>query len=69
MDYKVSEEKLNEIYDDYCENDSEVASEKVQETYRKLDTAFVEYLTQVIEDNFKKGFRYALKLMERGTIA
>lgn len=69
MVYKISEQELNKIFGDYCENDSEMASEEVQSTCRKHDRALEEYVIAVIEDNFKKGFCYALKLVERGVIA
>lgn len=69
MSYKISKQKLDKIFNDYCEYDSEMASEEVQRTCRKHDRALEEYVIAVIEDNFKKGFCYALKLVERGVIA
>ena len=64
----IDETKLNKIYDDYCENSNELAAEEVQSTYRKLNTALENYIAAVVEDTFKKGFCYALRLAKGGAI-
>ena len=69
MDCVIDETELNKFYDDYCENTNEKASEEVQSTNRKHNTALDEYVAALVEDNFKKGFCYALQLVKRGVIA
>lgn len=59
-----SKEDISKIYEHYCEYDNEMASEKVVESRDKHSMDLDEYIAAIAEDNFSKGFRYALKIIK-----
>jgi len=60
------EKFLKDIFDDYCENYNETASQEVQSTYGALTNALESYIAAVSEDHFIKGFRHALRMISDG---
>lgn len=57
---KISDKEMESIYYEFCENDYELASDHVRESYSRLSDIFGEYVGFLCEDSFKKGYRYAL---------
>lgn len=61
MKYDINRE-MDKIWDQFCEKEEQAAPQEVQEAWRRMERAFDEYLAAVSEDQFCKGFRYAVKL-------
>lgn len=53
----MSTEKLKQIYENYQEHRA-TASDGVKDTYAKMNNAFNEYLSEVLEDEFRNAFMY-----------
>ena len=61
MKYDINRE-MDKIWDQFCEKEEQAAPQEVQEAWRRMERAFDEYLAAVSEDQFCKGFHYAVKL-------
>ena len=61
MKYNINCE-MDKIWDQFCEKEEKAEQQEVQEAWRRMERAFDEYLAAVSEDQFCKGFRYAVKL-------
>lgn len=55
---------LHEEYFNFLENDNEQTPESVRTAYKKMFTGFEDYLCEVEETMWIKGFKYAMKIME-----
>ena len=65
---KFTEEEIGKIIEQFCEREEREAPQEVQKAGSAMDAAFDNYLATVSNDQFKKGFLYALKLAEEKKI-
>ena len=65
---KFTEEEMGKIIEQFCEREEREAPQEVQEAWSAMDAAFDNYRATVSNDQFKKGFLYALKLAEEKKI-
>lgn len=59
-------EDINKEYGKYLEDINELASEKVMETYKEMIRVFGEYIGAIAEDQWKKGFQHAMRVVPGG---
>ena len=58
----VDEKYLNQMLDEYLENVNEIASDEVIRSRNKSNAAFDQYIADVSDDAWKKGFAYAMRI-------
>lgn len=54
----MSKKEIQAMYEDFIENDTEMAAETVRSAYSAIGTALEEYLCAAEEDMFRKAFLY-----------
>lgn len=60
---------LDKIYDDFNENYAETAPEELMQSYQKLHDAFDDYVSALVDYEWKCGFRYAMELSGKGAVS
>lgn len=57
---KVTEKKMDQIYNEYLENVNWPASEQTRNCYSEYCRALDEYVAAACADAFKNGYKYAM---------
>ena len=65
---KLTKKELQEFIEEYNEKYAERASDEVIKADTRFRYDLDEYIAEVSEDYFSKGFRYALRMVEEGRI-
>ena len=65
---KLTKKELQEFIKEYNETCAERASDEVIKADTRFRYDLDEYIAEVSEDYFSKGFRYALRMVEEGRI-
>lgn len=61
----MSIRNINTEYEDYLENINEPAPSSVKKAYSAFHKAFNDYISEVSEFEWKRGFNHALRLLEK----
>lgn len=65
---KLTKKELQEFIEEYNETSAERASDETMKAYNGFRDSFDDYISELFEDSFLKGFRYALRMVEEGRI-
>lgn len=65
---KLTKKELREFIEEYNEKYAERASDETMKAYNGLRDSFDDYISELFDDAFSKGFRYALRMVEEGRI-
>ena len=65
---KLTKKELQEFIKEYNETCAERASDEVIKANTRFHYDLDEYIAELFEDSFSKGFRYALRMVEEGRI-
>lgn len=65
---KLTKKEMQGIIEEYNETSAERASDEVMKAYNWLRDSFDDYISELFDDAFSKGFRYALRMVEEGRI-
>ncbi|WP_346664002.1 hypothetical protein [uncultured Merdimonas sp.] len=57
---KVTEKKMDQIYNEYQENVNWPASEQTRSCYSEFCRVLDDYVAAACEDAFKNGYKYAM---------
>lgn len=61
----MTEKEFDKVYDEYREKENWPAPPTVTNAYRALIGALDDYISAVVESEFKNGFEYAIQKMEK----